>query len=119
MSRSHKSIVALLVAIAGPSVWFAHFGLSYAAQSLLCASTYQQAGGAFLPLFVLGTLVACAALVAITAMGLRQGGSLLRTSDQTHFLADLTVSLAVLSAFGVTASLISTFLLPPCSRFLG
>lgn len=111
MMRSHKKdgIHALIAAMAGPVLWFAHFSLVYAGQAYLCQSRADLVPAAY------GT-VTLLTLAGLTALAFRDWKTLQNKSPQTAaFLSSMRLSLTALAAIGVAWSAVGAVLLPPCA----
>lgn len=109
--------------VVAPSVWMAHFLVTYATVALGCGRWGQAASAGGLATAIgVYTLAALAGIAACVTAGLRarRGGlPVTRLDDDTpesrrHFLASATILLALLSMIGVLFVAAATWLVPVC-----
>ena len=97
-----------------PALWFAHFGVLYGAEALVC--TPPAAGGHVL--IWIGAIATVATLAALAwfAVLLRRQPSADRADEHTGaaFLRSVTLLLALLAAFGVVWTVFPLAILPVC-----
>lgn len=109
--------IELLLLIAGPLIWFAHFLFIYAVNSLRCIRAPDALGAwwAGLPLgawiIILSALVALLAMACISVHQHRR----IQSAGRSTLHARLTSALCLLSAMAIVWQTLPVFLVSACS----
>lgn len=114
VTRSNESFADLLIALTGPLIWAAHFGLSYLTTILLCGggapddSGFRAANG----------LLSFAGAAALIGFSIWQVAALARRrdacDDDVQFLPLVGAALALLSLVGLAWNAMPGFLFAAC-----
>lgn len=115
MKQTNNNRVALL--IVGPlSIWALHFGVLYAVQHVVCATTPSTAHVLLTIATVLATLLAYAGLAAIALWPRMTLGRAHEKCcpDTKSLLVSIARTTALLSAVAVAWAATSLFVLPTC-----
>jgi len=105
-----KTLIVLW--LSGPLIWALHFSLLYAAQTLICTTAGATPVGLMMPVVVIATAAACAALAYIAL----RHRNVVQPNDQdgAKFLRGTTWMLAGLSLLAVLWSALPTLLMASC-----
>jgi hypothetical protein len=99
-----------------PTIWFGHFSLLYAAETLICIGPPADRGTAMGWTVILATAAALAGLVILAAQLFRAGRMASpEAQDNTVWLRRTSLLLTLLSALGVIWTTLPTAILPACA----
>lgn len=122
-----RSVTELLVALAGPAIWFAHFGTAYSLQGFGCtiAGGTDPSGavraGVWAAL-ILSSATAVLALALVLLLRYRRSTrdrSDANTQDEWSFLHYLQFAIAGLSLVAVLWTTLAVLLVPTCAPIFG
>jgi hypothetical protein len=116
LAPHRDSIRELVLSLAGPIVWAAHFFVMYAAETLVCIGA-APSRGQFLTIAIPGTTAALIGLAVFIAWQLRFGSHArptAREGDGSWFLRRASAALAALAMLAILWSAVPVLLLPAC-----
>lgn len=118
---SGESVGVLLITLAGPLIWGAHFGIVYAAHHLICLLAGNSAAFWAQLAVIMATVAAVLALLlAIFKPEIMQHRVRYETAQKISrsFLTSVMRLLALLSVFGVLWAGSAALLLPACESIV-
>lgn len=99
-----------------PAIWFAHFSLLYAAETLICIGPPADRGTTMGWSVLLATAAALTGLIILAARLIRAGKiAPTRPEDGMAWLRRTSLLLTLLSALGVIWTTLPTAVLPACT----
>jgi hypothetical protein len=119
MSAASKPVRPLgdfLRMMIAPAIWFAHFSLLYAAQTLICIGPPADRDTTMGWTVFLATAAALTGLIILAARLIRAGKMApTKPEDGTAWLRRTSLLLTLLSALGVIWTTLPTAVLPACT----
>jgi len=119
MSATFKPVRPLgdfLRMLIAPAIWFAHFSLLYAAETLICIGPPAARGATMGWAVFLATAAALTGLIILAARLIRAGKMATpKSEDGTAWLRRTSLLLTLLSALGVIWTTLPTAVLPACA----
>lgn len=115
-----RSVMELVVALAGPAIWFAHFAAVYATQGFACG--HGALAGTLHWVMVALSVLALAALGGILVSGYRRAErdrADANTADHWSFMHYLRLAITALAAVAVMWTTFAVLMLTPCAAVFG
>lgn len=124
MSSAHdqtRSVLEFVIALAGPVIWFAHFGAVYSIQGFGCQHASIDNGLVYWAMLALSVsaLSALAVILATAYRSAERDRANANTADHWSFMHYLQLAIAGLAVLAVSWTTLAVFLLPPCTPVFG
>lgn len=120
MSAPVRPLGDLLRTLIAPAVWFSHFALLYAAETLICIGSPVDRGATMRWTVLLATAAALAGLFILAVRQFRAKKENASRSDRgSSWLRSVSLLLILLSALGIIWTALPATVLPACALEAG